>query len=246
MKEGIPIIYEDEDILVINKPAGLNVHGDGFREEETLADWLIEKYPEINKVGESMLSQKGKEIKKPGIVHRLDKDTSGVMIIAKNQETFEFLKKQFQNRETKKIYRAIVSGTLGLVGGEEEIIDLPIGRSASDARKRVASPRIRGVAREAVTIFRLIENLGDKYAYVEAEPKTGRTHQIRAHFRAYNHPIIGDGLYNPKDDGGGLMTRQALHAYQLTVNLPNGGVETFLAPLPPDFVQALEKLRVSC
>lgn len=246
MRQDIPIIYEDKDLLVINKPAGLNVHGDGFREEETLAGWLMKKYPEISEVGESMVSQKGEEIKKPGIVHRLDKETSGVMIIAKNQKTFEFLKKQFQNRETKKVYRAIVSGALKLSLGEEKIINLPIGRSASDARKRVASPRIRGTAREAVTIFRLIENLGTNYAYVEAEPKTGRTHQIRAHFKAYNHPIIGDELYNPKDDGGGLMKRQALHAYQLTVVLPGGERETFLAPLPPDFIQALEKLRVSC
>lgn len=256
MRKDIDIIYENKDILVINKPAGLNVHSDGFREEETLVDWLMEKYPEIgevglglrnfSEVGESMFNQKGVELKKPGIVHRLDKDTSGVMVIAKNQETFEFLKKQFQNRETKKVYRAIVSGALKMGEGEEKIINLPIGRSAHDARKRVASPRIRGTAREAVTVFRLIENLGDRYAYVEAEPKTGRTHQIRAHFKAYNHPVIGDELYNPEDNGWGLMRRQALHAYQLTINLPDGKPETFLAPLPSDFAQALEKLKAPC
>jgi 23S rRNA pseudouridine1911/1915/1917 synthase len=242
----ITIIYENADFLVINKPAGLNVHGDGFREEKTLVDWLLSKYPELSEVGESMLSQKGEEIKKPGIVHRLDKDTSGVMIIAKNQETFEFLKNQFQNHEVKKFYRAIVTGSFKMEIGEEKIINLPIGRSASDARKRVASPRIRGTVREAVTIFRLIKNLGNKYAYIEAEPKTGRTHQLRAHFKAYNHPIIGDELYNSKDDGGGLIKRQALHAYQLTIKLSGGESHTFVAPLPPDFEQALEKLEASC
>lgn len=222
------------------------MHSDGFREEETLVDWLVKKYPGIENVGENMVSQKGEEIKKSGLVHRLDKDTSGVMIIAKNQETFEFLKNQFHGRETKKIYRAIVSGAFKMEPGEEKIIDLPIGRSASDARKRVASPRIRGTKREAVTTFRLIENIGDKYAYIEAEPKTGRTHQLRAHFKAYNHPIIGDELYNPKDDGGGLMKRQALHAYSLTVKLPSGEGRTFIAPLASDFERALEKLKASC
>jgi len=246
------IIFEDSNVLVINKPAGLNVHGDGFREEETVVDWLLKRYPDIENIGEDMLSQKGEKIKKSGLVHRLDKDTSGVMIIAKNQETFEFLKNQFQNRETKKIYRAIVSGSFKMLEGEEKIIDLPIGRSASDARKRVASPRIKGTAREAVTVFRLIENICGRYAYVEVEPKTGRTHQIRAHFKAYNHPIIGDELYNPKDDGLGSMKRQALHAYQLTIKIPSvkkGGQEeerVFEAPLASDFKQALEKLKASC
>jgi 23S rRNA pseudouridine1911/1915/1917 synthase len=252
MKRNISIIFEDSNVLVINKPAGLSVHGDGFREEETVVDWLINKYPEIRGVGENMIAQNGEIIPKSGLVHRLDKDTSGVMIIAKNQKAFEFLKKQFQDRKTKKIYRAIVSGSFKLAGGEEKIIDLPIGRSANDARKRVASHRIKGKAREAITILRLLENLGDKYAYVEVEPKTGRTHQLRAHLKAYNHPIIGDNLYNPKDDGGGLMKRQALHAYQLAIKIlsnkkgEEGEKKIFEVPLASDFGQALEKLRASC
>lgn len=240
------IIYEDFNVLVINKPAGLSVHGDGFGEQETLVDWLVKKYPEIGEVGESMKSQKGEEIKKPGIVHRLDKDTSGVMIIAKNQETFLFLKEQFKSHSVRKTYRAILTGVLKMEVGEEKEINLPIGRSANDPRKRVASPRIKGVAREAKTIFRLLENICDKYSYVEAELKTGRTHQLRAHFKAYNHPIIGDSLYNPEDSGGGVMNRQALHAYHLAINLPELGEKSFEAPFPTDFAEALEKLRASC
>ncbi len=246
MKENIPIIYEDPNVLVINKPAGMVVHGDGFSKEKTLVDWLIGKYPGIKEVGEDMISQKGEVIKKSGLIQRLDKDTSGVMIIAKNQETFLFLKNQFKNREVKKIYRVILAGALKIPAREEKIIDLPIGRSKNDARKRVASKNAGGSLREAVTVFRLLENLGDKYAYVEAEPKTGRTHQLRAHFKAYNHPIIGDTLYNPNNNGEGAIKRQALHAYSLTLDLPTGETKTFTAPLPTDFTEVLEKLKASC
>ena len=231
------IIYEDENVLVINKPAGLSVHHDDRGEpKETLVEWLVENYPEIKNVGEEL---------RPGLVHRLDKDTSGVMITAKNQATFEFLKQQFKNRETKKVYRAILSGQVNLAVGEEKVLDWPIGRSANDPRIRVARSGGKGKLREAVTVFRLIENLGDKYAYVSAEPKTGRTHQLRAHFKAYSHPIIGDTLYNPKDNGNGAIKRQALHAYSLTVKLP-AGEHTFEAPLPADFTEALEKLKAVC
>jgi len=229
MIENIPIIFEDDNVLVINKPAGLTVHKDERGQpNETLLDILIEKYPGLK------------------LVHRLDKDTSGVMVVAKNEMAHEFLKQQFQNRETKKVYRAILSGALKMVEGEGKIIDLPIGRSKKDPRRRVANVKADGQLREAVTVFRLIENLGDKYAYVEAEPKTGRTHQIRVHAKAFNHPIIGDGLYNPNDDGGGAISRQALHACKLTLKLPGGASRLFEAPLPADFIQALEKLRASC
>lgn len=241
------IIYEDKDILVINKPAGLSVHGDGFNlETKTLVDWLMEKYPEISEVGESMFTQKGVEIKKPGIIHRLDKETSGVMIIAKTQEAFLYFKKQFQDHEVKKVYRAILSGHVNLPVGEEKILDWPIGRSKNDARIRVARLHGQGKLREAVTIFRLLENICSDYALVEAEPKSGRTHQLRAHFKAYNHPIIGDSLYNSGDNGGGAIGRTALHAYSLTLKGLGGEPVSFLAPLPEDFEKALEKLKASC
>jgi len=200
----------------------LVVHGDGFNQEETLVDWLLARYPDIGEVGESMFNQKGVEIKKPGIVHRLDKETSGVMIVAKNQKSFLFLKEQFQNRLVKKVYHAILSGALKLSVGEEKIINLPIGRSKNDPRLRVARQGGKGKLRPAETSFSLLANFGDKYALVSASPKTGRTHQLRAHFKAYNHPIIGDNLYNPKDGGGELIERTALHAYSLTLVLPAG------------------------
>lgn len=239
MIKNLPFIYEDGQVLVINKPAGLSVHKDERGQPaDTLLDRLLADYPEAK------------------LVHRLDRDTSGVMIVAKNEKAHEFLKKQFQNHQVRKVYHAILSGSLKMGQGEERKIILPIGRSKNDPRRRVASAKAAGELRPAETIFRLLENLGDNYAYVEAEPKTGRTHQLRAHFKAYNHPIIGDFLYNPKDDGGGLIKRQALHAYQLTIKIPNfaeassdvlGEVEhTFEAPLPSDFVCTLEKLRASC
>jgi len=227
--KDIPIIYEDNDVLVINKPAGLAVHKDERGEpDDNLLDRILVKYPNAK------------------LAHRLDKDTSGVMIVAKNEKTHEFLKKQFQDRLTKKVYRAILSGPLKMTVGEERVIDTPIGRSNNDPRRRVASTKAAGELREAVTVFRLLENICDRYAYVEAEPKTGRTHQLRAHFKAYSHPIIGDNLYNSGDNGGGAIARQALHAYQLTLVLPNEKKETFETPLPTDFTQALEKLKSSC
>lgn len=247
MNNDTKIIYEDNDILVINKPSGLSVHGDGFNPEtKTLVDWLLLRYPGIEKVGESMFTQKGVEIKKPGIIHRLDKETSGVMIIAKTQEAFLYFKKQFQDHKVKKIYRAILSGHVNLAMGEEKTLDWPIGRSKNDPRIRVARLHGKGKLREAVTIFRLLENICSNYALVEAEPKSGRTHQLRAHFKAYNHPIIGDSLYNSGDDGGGAIDRTALHAYSLTLkNLADEPV-SFVAPLPVDFELALEKLKSSC
>jgi 23S rRNA pseudouridine1911/1915/1917 synthase len=224
----------------------LAVHGDGFSEGENLVDWILEKYPELSEVGESMFSQKGEEIKKPAIIHRLDKETSGVMVLAKNQEAFLFIKKQFQAHEVKKVYRAILSGTVNLPVGEEKVLDWPIGRSKADPRLRVARAHGKGKLREAVTIFRLLENICSNYALIEAEPKSGRTHQLRAHFKAYNHPIIGDNLYNPKDNGGGAISRTALHAYEITIGHPKGEKMTFTAPWPADFAGALEKLKASC
>ncbi|MFA6253815.1 MAG: RluA family pseudouridine synthase [Candidatus Paceibacterota bacterium] len=273
MKADIPIIFEDANILVINKPAGLTVHGDGFGKQETLVDWLMKKYPEIEGVGEEMEPSTplrhgfvGQRIKKPGIIHRLDKETSGVMIVAKTQEAFLFFKKQFQNHEVKKIYRAILSGHVNFPVGEEKVLNWPIGRSSNDPRIRVARSGGKGKLREAVTIFRLLENICSNYALVEAEPKSGRTHQLRAHFKAYNHPIIGDSLYNPNNNGEGAIERTALHAFSLTVKLPcfvansaeaslakkttqgeaKGEEMTFVAPLASDFEAALEKLKASC
>ncbi|MFA6416081.1 MAG: RluA family pseudouridine synthase [Candidatus Paceibacterota bacterium] len=239
--KDIPIIFEDSDILVLNKPAGLSVHGDGFNTEPTLADWLLKKYPALAEIGESMKDQKGIEIKKPGLVHRLDRDTSGVLLVAKNQPTFLFLKEQFKNHLASKTYRAILSGEMKGEVGQDQTISLPIGRSNRDPRQRVANIKAAGTLREATTIYRVLKTASG-YTYVEANPKTGRTHQLRVHFKALNYPILCDALYAPKLACSDMMGRQALHAFSLSITLPNGELGCFSAPLPLDFQKTLDNL----
>ncbi|HDH03958.1 MAG TPA: RluA family pseudouridine synthase, partial [Candidatus Campbellbacteria bacterium] len=164
------IIYEDKNILAVNKPAGLLVHGDGKSEEKTLIDWLLKKYPKIKGVGDNSEFR-------PGIVHRLDKDTSGILLIAKNQGAFEYLKKQFQERKIKKGYAALLYGK---IKNKEGVIDLPIGRSKKDFRKKSASKETVGRVREAITEYKVSKifcspETGKFYTLVNAYPKTGRT-----------------------------------------------------------------------
>jgi len=239
--KDIPIIFEDEDILVLNKPAGLSVHGDGYNTEPTVTDWLLKKYPELAKVGESMFDQKGHEILKPGLVHRLDRDTSGVLLVAKNQPAFLHFKDQFKNHLAQKTYRAILSGEMRGEAGQEQTINLPIGRSNRDPRQRVANAKAAGTLREATTSYQIIK-ISSGYTYVEASPKTGRTHQLRVHFKALNYPILCDNLYAPKLICPPTMGRQALHAFSLSVTLSSGEFATFSAPLPPDFQNTLDNL----
>lgn len=240
--EKIEIIYEDDNLLVLNKPAGLSVHGDGRSTEPTVVDWLVERYPEIKDVGEPLLLPDGTSVEKSGIVHRLDKDTSGILLVAKKQETFLHLKRQFSERKIKKTYRLIVAGEIRLREDERErVIRLPIGRSKKDARIRVASRKADGQLREAVTYYRVIENFKD-FAYVEAHPETGRTHQLRAHFKAIHHPIVCDRLYGT----GGIcpvgLGRQALHAFKVEFFEAGGRQLRFEAPLPEDMQAAIASL----
>jgi 23S rRNA pseudouridine1911/1915/1917 synthase len=231
----IPIIYEDEHIVGVNKPAGLVVHGDGKMQEATLADWVLERYPSTREVGEPLVLSSGEKIVRPGIVHRLDKDTSGVLVIAKDQETFLHLKKAFQDRTMEKIYRTVVYGEIKNDAGS---IDVPIGRSPSDFRKRLAGDRARGTLREAHTDYKVLLR-GRGCTYVEVYPKTGRTHQIRVHFKALEHPVICDSLYAPKREGMLGFTRLALHAWRLSLNHPDGHRMILEAPLPADFERAI-------
>lgn len=233
------VIYEDAGILVLNKPAGLVVHGDGVREERTLADWIVDAYPDIKGVGEPIVLTSGGTIARPGIVHRLDKETSGVMVIAKHQDMYGFLKAQFQERNVKKIYHACV---YGLVKEEKGVIDFAIGRSRKDFRLRSAQPRAKGDLREATTHYRTLVR-GLQHSYLELEPKTGRTHQIRVHLKAIHHPIVGDALYAPSGPLDLGFTRMALHAYKLTLPMQGGEVRTFEAPLPQEFIEAGERLQ---
>jgi len=226
--EETKIIYEDENILAVNKPTGLLVHG----ESPNLVDWLIEKYPEIKKIGE--------DSDRPGIVHRLDKDTSGILLVAKNQKTFEYLKKQFQDRKIKKKYIALVDGKLKTESG---IINLPIAKSKRDFRKKAVGEKIIGKEREAMTEYKVIKKFPD-YTLIEAFPKTGRTHQIRVHLKAIGHSVVCDKLYGPKNKKCPFgLTRQFLHANTLEFSLPDGSRINLEADLPSDLQKALDMIH---
>jgi len=236
---NISIIYEDNNFLVINKPAGLAIHKDSFNKEEVLTDWIVEKYPECEGVGEPMKLQNGEVIDRPGIVHRLDKGTTGALIIAKNQTTYLWLKEAFQRHQVKKVYQAIVYGHFK---DEKGIVDLPIGRNKNDPRKRLAGRGASGVLRDALTEYKVLQDFGD-YSYLEVFPKTGRTHQIRVHLKAISHPIVCDSLYAEGQKCLPGLDRPALHAGRLEVETPDGQKLVLEAPLPTDFQSALEYLR---
>lgn len=228
------VLYEDADVVVVNKPAGISVHKDGMRDEETLADWFASYVPEARGVGEPLILTNGTIVDRPGIVHRLDKETSGAIILAKHQDAFLFLKHQFQERKTTKVYRAFVWGEMKETSG---VIELPIGRSRTDFRRRSAERGAKPPLRDALTEWTLIAKT-DEFSYVEVRPKTGRMHQIRVHFKALQHPLVADTLYAPKRPSALGFERLALHACSLSLSLPNGDTRTFEAPLPSDFVEA--------
>lgn len=216
------IIFEDEEILVLDKPAGLQVIPDRHAERETVEGWLKNNYQQYF------------------IVHRIDRETSGVLVVAKTQHAFEFLKEQFKNREVQKTYRAFLYGQLK---DERGIIDKPIGSARGGLGPRSARVPY-GTTRDAVTVYRRIQN-GEDFAYVEVFPKTGRTHQIRVHFAAIQHPIVADTMYAPGRTSILGFKRLALHALSLSFTHPSGKKMIFEAPLPPDFVAAEGKLRNS-
>lgn len=229
----VSIIYEDEDILAVNKPAGLLVHG-----PDSLVDWLVKNYPQIKNVGDPSTGS-GQDLR-PGIVHRLDKDTSGILLVAKNQKAFEYLKKQFQERKIKKKYIALVEGE---IKKDKGIIDLAIGKSKKDFRKKVAGGKMAGKTREAITEYKVVKRFPG-YTFLEVFPKTGRTHQIRAHFKAIGHPVVCDKLYGPKKlicPFG--LNRHFLHASSLEFKLPSGSVIKLEADLPEDLKNFLDMLN---
>jgi 23S rRNA pseudouridine1911/1915/1917 synthase len=223
--EDIPfdVIYEDPDIVIINKPAGLAVHPAPGHPGHTLANALLKRFPDLAVFGASL---------RPGIVHRLDKDTSGLMVIARNEKARLFLVNEFKSRTVKKCYIVLVRGKLL---PERGAIDARIGRDPAN-RKRMA---IVSKGREARTDYRVIEHL-DGYSLVEARIQTGRTHQIRVHFAAIGHPVFGDPVYGVKSP---LLGRQFLHAYCLELKLPsNGQTRSFTLELPGDLTKVLREL----
>ena len=234
----IVVLYEDKDIVVINKPAGLTVHPDGKTKEKTLVDWFAKKYPRSLKVGEPLVLTDGTVIERPGVVHRLDKETSGVLLMAKTQPAFEFYKNKFKNREMRKVYHAFVYGE---VKEDEGKIDRPIGRSNKDFRRYSAQRGSRGERRDALTEYNVLFR-GKGYSFISAMPRTGRTHQIRVHLMAINHPIVGDALYAPKHKKALGFDRVALHSYALSFEDRNGKEIVVKAPDPEDFKNAAKKI----
>lgn len=241
-KNDISILYEGENLLAINKPAGISVHKDGYNiEEYTIADWVLEHYPATKEVGEPLVAPNGAVVEKPGIVHRLDKDTSGVLLVAKNQKTFQFLKQQFKDHSINKTYLLIVYDNFS-ADKVQGTIDLPIGRSKKDSRKRLAGRGASSILRAAITHYKVLESFPG-YSYVEAHPKTGRTHQLRVHFKAIGHPLVCDPLYAAGKPCLPGLDRQALHAARLEFALPTGGRKEVSAPLPADLAGALRALE---
>lgn len=233
------VIYEDKDIIAINKPSSLVVHSDGKTKEKTLTDWLLSKYPEIKGVGEPGKDSSGNEIDRPGIVHRLDRETSGIMLVAKNHDSFLNLKNQFKNHEIQKIYHAFVYGELKTEKGK---IDRPIGRSAKDFRMWSAQRGARGELREAETNYHVL-NKNKEYSFIEVTPKTGRTHQIRVHFKAISHPLVSDSLYSPGKSNSLGFKRLALHSLSISFKDLEGKKHTLVAPYPDDFKEAMTLLQ---
>lgn len=223
------ILFEDDYMVVVNKPAGMIVYPDGKHDYPALSHWLEGRYGEGNFF----------------FVHRIDRETTGVLVIAKTEETFEFLKEQFKNRETKKTYRAFVHGTFK---EERGIIDKPIGSSRGGSGPRSAKLSY-GVQRDAVTMYKVLKSrlydaeTQEPVSYVEVFPKTGRTHQIRVHFASVGRPIIHDRLYGTGRPALLGFERLALHALSLAITHPNGEEMVFSAPLPEDFKKAEEELQ---
>jgi 23S rRNA pseudouridine1911/1915/1917 synthase len=237
MKNEVEIIYENKDIIVVNKPAGMMVHGvvGHVSEEPTLTDILLKKYPEIRTVGDEPNMR-------PGIVHRLDKDTSGVMVVARNQASFEYLKSLFKGRDIKKTYIAVV---LGVPKEKQGIIDKPIGIRTGTTKRSVESKKM---AKPAVTEYEVLktaeaeDGLGHEHSFamLSVSPKTGRTHQIRVHLTSIGNPIVGDALYGPKKQPP-WATRLMLHAASIEFSDGKGGRLRFDAEVPAEFEKIFKK-----
>ncbi len=222
--EDIPIdvIYEDDDVAVVDKPAGLVVHPSPGHRSGTMVNALMARFSRISEVGDSPI--------RPGIVHRLDADTSGLMVVAKSMRAYSFLQDAFKGRRVKKIYRAVVWGRVDAPGE----LNLPIGRHPVNRKKMC----VRMDGREAITLYRPIAST-DELSYLEVEIKTGRTHQIRVHMSHVGHPVVGDRFYGRKDGA----ERMYLHAHLLSFPHPDPekGYLTFSRDVPLDFAMFLKE-----
>ncbi|KND50133.1 MAG: 23S rRNA pseudouridine synthase [Parcubacteria bacterium C7867-008] len=232
---NLPVIYEDDAIVAIDKPIGVMTHPDGHSTDETVSDWFAKHYPASAEVGETQRLQNGTEILRAGIVHRLDRDTSGVMILTKTPEAHAFYKEAFQEHSIQKTYLAFVYGTMK---EEKGTINLPIGRSATDFRLRSAQRGSKGLRRDAITHYQVVGDIGT-HSLIKAMPQTGRTHQIRVHLKAVHHPIVCDPLYAPNQKCDLGFKRLGLHAYKLELPLLSGESITITAPVPLELQAAI-------
>ncbi len=217
---SLPIIYEDDHVIVINKPSGILTHAKGgICSEMTVADFVRPRMHEVD------------ETNRPGIVHRLDRETSGLLIAAKDNETKRLLQKQFQERKAKKTYLAIVHGIPKVL---EANIDLPIARNP----KKPSSFRVDPKGKSAQTHYEVIGH-NTVYSVIRLKPVTGRTHQLRVHLAHLGIPIVGDTLYS---GGKSPINRLCLHAEQLEITIPQSQRKTFTAPLPIDFKENVDAI----
>jgi len=228
--EAIPltIVYQDHDIIVVDKPTGLTVHPAPGHPSGTLVNALLAACPDLRGISGTL---------RPGIVHRLDKDTSGLLVVAKNDRAMRALQGQLKDRLVHKTYLALVAG---VPSPREGTIEAPIGRNPKN-RKKMA---VVAGGRDSTSRYRIREEIaGGRYALLEVEPVTGRTHQIRVHMAAVGHPIVGDALYGRRSD---VVGRQFLHAWKLGFGMPLGGRQVeFESPLPTELREALETLRAT-
>jgi 23S rRNA pseudouridine1911/1915/1917 synthase len=230
LPEQIPlnILYSDPDIVVLDKPSGLVVHpGAGVR-SGTLVNALIHHFPEIRDLSED---------ERPGIVHRLDKETSGVMVVARSRRAADELKRQFKDRDVKKVYLALVWGRMPALSGR---FDRPIGRHPKHGQRMSVRTKM---PRSALTEYQVRKEYRD-LSLLEVRPHTGRTHQIRVHLSAAGHPLAGDGRYGPGRNPKRRFARLFLHAHRLSFRHPlTGAPLEFVSPLPPDFAAVLASLE---
>ncbi|HQJ03843.1 MAG TPA: RluA family pseudouridine synthase [Anaerolineaceae bacterium] len=228
--EEIPldVIFESDDLMIINKPAGMVVHPGAGHKTGTLVHAALAHAPELEGIGGEL---------RPGVVHRLDKDTSGLILVAKNDRSHRWLQEQFRLRRVRKVYLALVDGTPPTPTGR---IEAPIGRDPAHRRKMAVTTLQKG--REAVTEYQTVETYAH-HTLIEAHPLTGRTHQIRLHMAFLGCPIVADSLYGRRKPSLPLE-RHFLHAARLTILLPGQMEEqTFTAPLPADLEKIIQQLR---
>lgn len=225
------IIFESGDLIILNKPSGLLVHETMRGEKDTLASWLLKKYPSIKDVGD--------DDARPGIVHRLDKETSGIMVVAKNNDTFRNLKDLFHDRKILKKYYALVWGAPKKNSGtiDKDIAAYKGKRRTVEKYSQVTSEKTRS----AITAFEVIKTYGE-YSLLSVRPLTGRTHQIRVHLASIGHPIVCDKLYSGKKQCPEGLNRLFLHAYFLHVPLRDNELLEFEEDIPEDLKKFLSSI----